>query len=126
MTFGMGISLYISKLKLSRLICPALTVVKYFTKPVSILSSVILFIVMGLTPFFDNASHLTKPRNTSMISILQHVVVTCLGMLLSKRPYDMDIFGLIYSKIVLSLSKNSMLAKHATKKYDHTLLLYTL
>jgi hypothetical protein len=61
-----------------------------------------------------------------MTAILEHVVVTCLGMLLPKRSYELGIFGLLYSKIVLSLSKNATLAKHTTTKYDHTLLLYTL
>jgi hypothetical protein len=37
-------------------------VVEYTTKPVSILSSVILFIIVGLTPFFDATSRLIKPR----------------------------------------------------------------
>jgi hypothetical protein len=61
-----------------------------------------------------------------MTAILEHVVVTCLGMLLPRRSYELGIFGLLYSMIVLLLSKNAMLAKPTTTKYDHTLLLYTL
>jgi hypothetical protein len=52
MTFGTDISSYISKTRISGPICLALTTVKYATKPVSILSSVILFIVVGLTFVF--------------------------------------------------------------------------
>jgi hypothetical protein len=61
-----------------------------------------------------------------MAAILEHVVGTCLGMLLPRRSYELGIFGLIYSTIVLSLSKNAMLSKPTTTNYDHTLLLYTL
>ena len=60
--FGMGISLYISKPRLSSLLCLVLNDVAYAIKLVNKLSSVILFIVVGLTLFFEAASCLTKPR----------------------------------------------------------------
>jgi hypothetical protein len=63
MTSGMGISLSISKLRLSGLIFLALTVVAYVTKLVNTLSSMTLFITMGLTPFFDDVSPMMKLRN---------------------------------------------------------------
>jgi hypothetical protein len=126
MAFGTEISSYISKPRVSSPICLALTTVNYATKRVSILSSVILFIIVGLTPFFDAASHLTKPRKPSMTAILEPMVVTCLGMLLPRRSYKQGIFGLLYSMIVSLPSKNSMLSIPTTIKYDHTLLLYTL
>jgi hypothetical protein len=55
MIFGMAISSYISKPRLSGQLCLVLTDVGYDTKPINILSSGILFIVGGLTPFFDAA-----------------------------------------------------------------------
>jgi hypothetical protein len=55
MIFGMVISLYISKPRLSGQLFLVLTTVAYAIKPVNILSSGILFIVGGLTLFFDVA-----------------------------------------------------------------------
>jgi hypothetical protein len=100
MTFGMEISSYISRPRHSSPICIALTAVKYATKPSGILSSVILFIVVGLTQILDAASHLTNMKNPSMTAILEPMVVTCLGMLLPKISYEQGIFGLLYSTIV--------------------------
>jgi hypothetical protein len=55
MIFGMGISLDISKPRLSGQLCLVLIDVAYAIKIVNTLSSGILFIVEGLTLFFDIA-----------------------------------------------------------------------
>jgi hypothetical protein len=100
MTFGMEISSYISRPRIFDLIRLAMTTIEYAAKPVSILSLVILFIVVGLTPFFDTASRLTKPKKPSTTVILELVVVTSLGMVLPRRSYEQGIFGPFYSTTI--------------------------
>jgi hypothetical protein len=52
-----------------------------------------------------------------MTTILEHVLVICMGMLLPRRSYEQSIFGLLYLMAASSPFKNSMLAKPIIIRY---------
>jgi hypothetical protein len=61
-----------------------------------------------------------------MTTILEHVVVICLGMLLPRRSYMQDIFGLPYSTTALMSFRSAMPARPTITKFGQILLLFIL
>ena len=76
--------------------------------------------------FSDDALPMRKLKKCWMIATLEHVEVIYLGWLQPKKSFVLAIFGLLSSKIVMRLLRNSHLVNTFILKSAPILLRYTL